>query len=436
MTFLQSTFRSHGQVLALLLPLATLWIAAPAAAQERARLKNPKPASEAKTTEEAEPETSHEQAKAAAAAESAGTAKAESSVPSTDRSAPRGQGEASSAADILNERLEVTEVLLDVLVTDSKGNVVTGLEPTDFVVEEENERVEVTGAIFYGSEAELSSSGGPGAPTRSDRYFILMFHDQRRASPALFRGQLEAARRARAWVTEELLPNDQVAVLSYDVKLKVHLDFSRDEEQIQAAISNAATSKKGIDSWRQPAPRDLSQSPTLLANLPAGKELAKQSRTFQEAMALVGTAAEGILGRKNLLLFSLGFEGGNVDGPWLPDQRYYPDMRESLNAGNVAVYSIDLAPAAIGVGSNAAFSDSLNALSADTGGRYFHAYANLIGPLRDVAEDNRGYYLISYRTRYPAGTTGYREVKVAMRDSKHRLRARRGYRFGQVEIRD
>ena len=41
-------------------------------------------------------------------------------------------------------QVDVTEVLLDVLVTDKKGNVVVGLEAGDFVVEEDGKPVEIS----------------------------------------------------------------------------------------------------------------------------------------------------------------------------------------------------------------------------------------------------------------------------------------------------
>ena len=56
-----------------------------------------------------------------------------------------------------DERIRVTEVLLDVLVTDAAGNVVVGLDAGDFIVEEKGRPVEVGSATFYGS-AELLES--------------------------------------------------------------------------------------------------------------------------------------------------------------------------------------------------------------------------------------------------------------------------------------
>ena len=86
----------------------------------------------------------------------------------------------------------------------------------------------------------------------------------------------------------------------------------------------------------------MPDSPSLLLNLPAGDDLARDTRVFEKTLALLGRAAEGIVGRKNLMLFSVGFGETDLNGIWLPDLRYYPELERNLNDGNVAVYSIDL----------------------------------------------------------------------------------------------
>lgn len=45
--------------------------------------------------------------------------------------------------------IEVSEVLVDVIATDAEGEVVLGLGKDDFVIEEDGEAVEITGASFY-----------------------------------------------------------------------------------------------------------------------------------------------------------------------------------------------------------------------------------------------------------------------------------------------
>jgi VWFA-related protein len=347
----------------------------------------------------------------------------------TDVEPPRSQRPPQQPRDTFQERIQVREVLLDVLVTDRRGNPVVGLGPEDFVVSENGERREVTGVTYYGGVGELSGSGVEGE-TRSDRYFILFFHDQKQAAPFLTAAQLDTGRWTKRWV-DQLLPNDQVAVMGYDVRLKLYQDFTRDQAAIVQAIEDASLGKKEADRWKTVSEPELDpNSPSLAVNLPTGKTLARQSRKLQQALALVGEAAEGIAGRKNLLLFSVGF--GDIDdfGLYTPDPRYYPPMKQALNNGNVAVYAIDTVGSSRGNPGARDINDALSAIANDTGGHYYSTFINALAPLERVAEDNIGYYLLSYRSEYEAGTSGYREVDVDTQDSSFQVRARRGYKYG------
>src|SRR5262245_49178235 len=56
------------------------------------------------------------------------------------------------------ERLEVREVLLDALVTDAQGNVIVGLDKSDFDVRENGKPVSLTGITFYSNRRMLAGS--------------------------------------------------------------------------------------------------------------------------------------------------------------------------------------------------------------------------------------------------------------------------------------
>ncbi|MEE2778151.1 MAG: VWA domain-containing protein [Acidobacteriota bacterium] len=330
---------------------------------------------------------------------------------------------------VVEERVDVTEVLLDVLVTDRQGEIIAGLGADDFLVEENGRRVDVTSVAFYGTRAQLQSEGRTGA-TRSDRYFMLFFHDQSMEAPGLRAVQMDLARWVKRWASDELEPNDQVAVLAYDVRLRVYTDFTRDTDTLLKAIDRAATGRREPD-WSEfepdPTARD---SPSLLLNLPQGKDLRRETRIFQKTLGLVAHAAEGIVGRKNLVLFSLGFGDARL-GFWTPDSRWYGDMEQSLNAGNVAVYPVEILSPRRSGPAGPGLAGSLSSIAEDTGGVYYDSFVNFMTPLRELAEDNLGYYLLSYSSEYPSRTSGYREVEVSVPD-KHRadVRHRRGYRYG------
>jgi VWFA-related protein len=379
---------------------------------------------------------------------SAATTTEESSPTAVDRAgvAPRSPAPASTTAPsepivtddaredrpTFQERVEVIEVFLDAIVKDGKEHVL-GLGPDDFKVEEEGREVEVTSVQFYGTPDQLSASG-EGEVERADRYFILFFHDRARDAPLLRSLLLDAGQQARRWAEQELLPNDQVAVVMYDVRLKVYTDFTRDREQIVEAISRAVSAKKEPEraAGRSKEPlRPDAGSPSLLLNLPAGRDLMRETGRFEDALTLLGRAAEGIVGRKNLMLFSIGFGDTDSGGVWTPDPRFYPDIERSLNDGNVAVYAIDLVGSRrLGSGSPG-IASSLSSLAADTAGLYLENFTTFITPMKQVAEDTRGYYLLSYRSEYDRGTSGYREVKVTMRDKRYDVHARQGYLYGE-----
>ncbi len=321
--------------------------------------------------------------------------------------------------------VEVTEVLLDVLATDRSGNVVTGLGKGDFIVEEDGEPMDVTGVSFYTTRCR--ADGEPAAPgdVPSSRYFIFFFDDVTREG--LAGHQQKAAREAGRWVVEEMLPSDWVAVVSYDVKLKIHEDFTQDRKALLAGLLSAARNRdpeKNLGRGGRKLPP--LGAPSLLRQLPQGKELRKKTKRIYDAVRLVAEAAGCISGRKNLLLFSVGF--GELSPGFavaLVDRHHYPRMEQALNDSNVAVYPVDLT-----LGANRVQSHFLNRLARDTGGYYYRPLANFLNPLKQISNETSGYYLLSYQSEHPATEAGYQEVKVKARDRSIKVRARKGYRFG------
>lgn len=331
-------------------------------------------------------------------------------------------------------RVDVNEVLLDVLVTDRQGNVIVGLDKGDFQVTEDGKPVELTGITFYSNRKLIESSpalaerGVTADQVPEDRYFVLFFDDQKSAAaeaPELLTSLLDAGKRARDWVRTGLLRNDWVAVVSYDSKLKVHQDFTRDRVALQQAIADAIKGKDTDGNW--PSRIDTSEGPSLRAGLPRGNDLRKESTSAYDAVRLVAEASGQVTGRKNLLLFTNGFPS-RIDtfGQYLPDQRRYPEMSRALNDNNVAVYTIDLTPA----GTEHTLSNFMNQLASDTGGRYFYNFTNFTTPLEQIADENSGYYLLSYRSEKPAGAKGFQEVRVKTNNPEFRIRARKGYDYG------
>ncbi|MEM1203985.1 MAG: VWA domain-containing protein [Acidobacteriota bacterium] len=358
------------------------------------------------------------------------------------------QGEAPSGGEPagldvgFEDLVEVSEVFVDILATDGDGNVVRGLGIDDFVVEEDGNPVTLTGVSYYSTRygdpaaapaeaAEPAAAAGDGE-VPSSRYFVMFFHDQTRygyfGANRLMRQQLRAGQDARRWIAEALLPSDWIAVVSYDVKLKVHQDFTQDREVLQRAIERATTGEDPSDfnpSRREAVGRGRELN--VLSRLPEGKALRRESRNVYQGLQRVAEASGFLVGRKVMMLYTVGFgvRRGNT-GTSLPDPRYYSDLETVLNDHNVAVYPIDLTPS----GFPPIQEDFLTRIAEDTGGYYDENFIGFFDPLERIARENYGYYLLTYRTERPAGEVGYQRLEVRARNPEIEVRARTGYRFG------
>jgi VWFA-related protein len=350
--------------------------------------------------------------------------------PSADQPGARFQGQAN-----------VNEVLLDVLVTDKKGNVIVGLNKDDFVVKENGKPVDLTGVTFYSNRRYLEEAKDLTKKTGLDidqvpenRYFILFFDDQKRsaeASPVLLSQQVQAGIQAKKWVEENLLPNDFVAVASFDFKLKVQQDFTHDSRALETAIDAAVQGKDTEGNWpsRIAAAQAQALSPSLLAGLPRGNDLRDKTPRIYDAIRLLADSAGHITGRKNLVLFTHGFGTINNYGQYIPDVRFYPPMMHALNQNNVAVYALDLVPAGV----SHPLANAMNQLALETGGEYYFDFTNFLTPLKQVAKENNGYYLLSYAATHGADQNGFQKVTVSTTNPEFKVKTREGYEYGKTD---
>ncbi len=317
----------------------------------------------------------------------------------------------------------VSEVLLDILVTDKQGNVVVGLEPGDFVVEEDGKPVEVSDLVFYSNRKLLdpSATGGKINTATQRRYFILFFQQQQRNDTngaRLLTRQMEAARDARLWVKKQILLDDWIAVVSYDNRLILHSDFSNDKSALTRAINSAVTGKDAGTQWpsRAPATGEIS----LLYYLPKGNALRDETKTIYDALQTLARAAGNTVGRKNLVMFATGFGEINDLGIYRPDKRYFEPTVQALNNNNVAAYTVEMAPSTI----EYQLANGLHQLADETGGRYQFNFTRFLTPLKEIASENSGYY--------PQGESGFQRVEVNARNQEFKVRSREGYNYGST----
>ena len=326
------------------------------------------------------------------------------------------------------EKLDVNLVLIDAIVTDNKGSQILGLEKDDFVVKE-NGVAQPIDTVDYFTNRRLLNAPEQSAPFKVERvsearYFVVFF--DKPEDGQLF-DQLALARSTvRDFIKDRLQPGDQVAVVGHDVRLKVYSDFTSDKKQLLAAVEESARFGTGT----LEAPK--SEGASILRGA-SRSQIMSRTGTVYEALDVLGDTLRPIRGRKNVILFSPGIvePGETVEGGVVINRsRYYEPMIHSLNASNVAVYPVQLQRNLAG-GDVPAIHQTLEGLAAETSGEYFRYNTSFAPALRKIEQKNNGYYLISYYSHHPKGTTGYQRVQLATKSRELRVQSREGYVYGE-----
>ena len=315
------------------------------------------------------------------------------------------------------EKVDVNLVLIDAVITDSKGNQILGLDKNDFVVKE-NGVPQTIDTVDYFTNRKLLNAQEQSAPfkveqVKEGRYFVFFF--DKPAGTQLF-SEVSLARNAvRDFIDNQMLEGDQVAIVGHDFRLKVYSDFTTDKAQLKKALGQVVTFGPGSTSG--------------LAGSSAG---INGTGTVYEALQYVGDALAKVKARKNLVLFSAGIlEPGEEirNGVVISQSQYYQPMIEALNRANIAVYPVNLLREQA-INAIPALHQTLERIASDTNGEYFRYPVSFTTPLKRIEKQNNGYYLISYYAKHPRGTNGFQKVDVSLKNPGFRIKARAGYPYG------
>ena len=330
------------------------------------------------------------------------------------------------AQERFGERVDVNVVLLDVIVTDSKGNHILGLGKDDFRVKE-NGVEQTIESVDYFTNRQLLNAREENAPfkverVREERYFIFFF--DKPEGNQLFDRLSRARQGVREFIDNKMRPGDQVAIAGHDVRLKIYSDFTSDKTKLRRAVDEVASFSKGMKK------SEAKDGPSLLATI-SSKEMMDRTGTVYEALRVLAEASKTIRARKNLILFSPGIHepGEEVrDGVILNESRYYQPTVRALNGANVAVYAMNL----LADGPELpVIHQTLQRIAADTSGEYFRHVIAFDKRIEDIEQTNSGYYLLTYTSRKPKGTAGYQKVDVSVSAPELRIKARDGYAYGE-----
>ena len=323
------------------------------------------------------------------------------------------------------EKIEVNAVLVDAIVTDRGGHQILGLDKNDFVVKENGVPQQIESVDYFTNRRLLTSPEQLAAfkveRVREERYFIFFF--DRPTNNAYFDRLTLARQAAKNFVKNEMLPTDRVAIVGDDVRLKVFSDFTSDKSQLLAALDESAGFGRGLMQHTAGGPESL------MANINVDRMI-NHTGTVYEALEVLANATKQIHARKTLLLFSPGIReiGETIrNGLIVSPSQYYDPMLRALNTANVSVYAMNLNEA--GNIEPAWVHQNLERIAKDTSGDYYRHVVSFNSAVTRIENQNNGYYLITYYSHHPRGTSGYQKINVSLKNPEFVVRAREGYAY-------
>lgn len=240
------------------------------------------------------------------------------------------------AAAQYQESITVVRILVDVRVTDSHGEPITGLTGEDFDVRIGGQRAPVESVSWIPDtrEAAIAASSATveelaDLPPPAGRLIVVFVQTDFSRNTARVVGQMHFQHYAEQ-IIEALQPEDRVAVFSFDSHLKFRLDFSNNKSEIQAAIRDSML-------VNHPPPPQIVPNPALAPRLdPKAMRAADDSET---ALILVGNALRPIPGPKSMLL--LGWGLGQRTGRTVSMRPKWTIARRALEAARVSIFALD-----------------------------------------------------------------------------------------------
>jgi VWFA-related protein len=390
---------------------------------------------------------------------------------------PAGSAGQSPAASRLTERATVELVLIEVYVTDSRGRPVEGLTENDFSLMIDGHSKPIHSLEFRevqrGAPPTLAGQMSPDihppalAPANLPRRFVLFFEDSTSATEGL----TQARKAAQRFLDTGLQPTDQVALVSFDRKLRLLHDFTTDRAALKQTLETDLDNLKRFSDyaleqgqWERQIAEVLSPSsmdslaPEQVRHLSSNyaDEFTPKSRDVLRALTTVVDALSPYPGYKAIVFMGDGvpenpaadflqrFGPNAITASFLQQARKY-DLSQDVqmlaraaSAADVTMHSVQTSGATTATGAemraSGRRSNTLETLALNTGGTKSTSN-DLLKGLNEAESAARAYYLIGYSPEDPPDGL-YHTVQVRLKHGSGALRWRRGFtRFLPDQVR-
>ncbi|MBI3474595.1 MAG: VWA domain-containing protein [Acidobacteria bacterium] len=347
-------------------------------------------------------------------------------------------------------RAQTRVVLVDVIVTDSKGQFVPGLKVEDFTVQENHKAQKISGFNVYRYEAPKALPPMQLPPNQYTNFTqqapggavtILMLD-------TLNTERLEQAyaRKAMAQLLRRLPPGQRVGLFILSDKPHLVQGFTSSSDALIAASKSlspevSVTTPDRL-SGQLSGPSTTAQMPDITTGSALGQSFDSGLGAFAEiagdvrfrltlaTLNAIARSVSGFSGRKNLLWLS-GHFPLRLDAEYVTNNKagigghYSPEVQETatlLAAAQIAVYPVDVK--GLGVAQDTFAEDDL---ARETGGKAFYGNNAVDDALLHGLQQGSDYYTLAYSPENHKWDGQYRKIDVKLAQKGYKLTFRRGY---------
>lgn len=377
----------------------------------------------------------------------------------------------------LQHEVFVTVKLVQVYVTDKKGNPIRDLAASDFELSDNNQQQPIThfethfGPVSMPKD-EAKSLGSPQPPPSSmNRKFFLLFDFAFNDLP----GIKKARQAALDFLETKLGPADEVGLLSFSMNrgLVLHEYLTTDHQKVRRVIEGFGSAKalgraEDVEGRYWEDMKSLGEALGSTSRQGGGEGMAElaqhaiendratykaQVLNFTSEVSALAQALRYVQGNKQVILFSKGVAGFMLYGltptgvldfgePGRPptlsptDSRYgdsqlrrqHEQMSRELASANVTVFAINTSGKGATHFKSRDFSGeySLKDIARQSGGVYFDSLANYGMILEEIQKKTSHYYVLGYSidSRWDGR---YHSIKVRVKRPGCRVEAQGGY---------
>lgn len=339
----------------------------------------------------------------------------------------------------MQHEVTVSLKLVQVYVTDKKGNPVADLKKENFVIYDNGKRQPITEFekhILYlpAPKTEIQpepiqESKLPTPRESMSRKFFLLF-DFAYNNP---RGILKAKKAALHFIDTKLQPSDELGVLSYSAikSLKLHEYLTIDHTKVRQVVESFGMKdiQGRAENFEGEGFKGASQGEVLPGERDR-KQSIHQAANYAHKMTDLAKALRYIPGYKHIILFSSGipYSLRGRGSEEVIARLNYEDMLKELSASNTAVYTLDTEDLGfkIGVTLRSLGVDSLRNIASSTGGKYFANINEYEKHLEKIQNLTGCYYVLGYYI--DENWDGkYHKIEVKVNRPSCKVHAQRGY---------